>query len=685
VPLSFPRSPVDKVYYPRVCNCADYPTSHYHESQPRVYPTPVEGHPFEPPEANSLEPDTDVASASPKPNQPVTATQVDILKQLASLLHLDGHSTDNSGGLEVMNPEIAEDARWTDCMAHLPLELGKGYLPGEQPILVPTRLEVMTNGQCPGYIEDTDGPPRASRHYRSWSRETAMSEKIKNTTALNHGDYETVSDAIQRTIPTDGPGGAHYAENSDFLLPLEWRVRLYNGLFCPIKFEAQNGRVPDPFIEAVIESKVLAIRYIEGFLLRVWVELGVEPFPSLKHFVLDFFVLSEILKERIETKKIPTNIRYDQVTLWTSTTSAFGQSWLERFENMGVWGTVIGNSESIRRHYVCALFDVMFGIWQAPGRCLFHDGWLGERANVITNTEEPWNTSRWVSAESTVPRCIRKGLYFWEEPSPLPDTVTEINEEADMYKEARISLAYLDACFIEYRGPYRFKRANHLKDHLTVIAHGSHKEILVYTDWKRLLMLRHHQVLLHDAKAKSEDVSKLQLLSRSRKSPKDRRNGKGGDIRYIAYELLRTYELLFWRGVSERTADGHGYLYHHTHTWDMRFFTKSSEEIAIDTLGMNDLLEVKKEIISMFSSPEFRLPDSSGFNIFRLKLEGLNRELMEWRPRTVWHALWYEGYSQDATSVWTNLITVYLVPITLFGFIASLVQAIYGALSYDKG
>jgi hypothetical protein len=117
----------------------------------------------------------------------------------------------------------------------------------------------------------------------------------------------------------------------------------------------------------------------------------------------------------------------------------------------------------------------------------------------------------------------------------------------------------------------------------------------------------------------------------------------------------------------------------------MRLFTKSSEEIATDTLGMNDLLEAKEEIISMFSSPEFRLPDSYRFKIFRGRLEGLNRELMDWRPRNVRHAIWYEGYSLDALSLWTNIIALYVFLITLFGFIASLVQTIYTGLGYNPG
>jgi hypothetical protein len=606
--VSGPSGSGEKVYYPQVCNCAELQTAHYHPKPHRVIPKfsdpQVSRQVFEPPETTSLEPEIDIASTSPNPTSALNnIAQIDIIRKLANLLLLGGPPTGN-GGLQDMNPEMADDARWTETMTHLTLEMGKGYLPYEQPVPVPTSQEVMTDGKCRGYVEDKDGPPVGSRWHDCWKKESAISDKIKYATALYVADYETVSQSIRRILRTD-PLGSHYPENAEFCLPLEWREKLYSDLFCPISVEVENGRIRDSFIEAVIESKVLVIRYIECFLLRVWVELRVEPFPGLKGFVEDFEFFSKILMTRIKYKQIPKSIRFDQITLWTNkdSDSGFAKRWSERFENTGSWGKIIGDSESIRRHYVCGLLDVMFGIWLAPGRCLFHDGWLGERANVATDTDDPWRTARWVSAESTVPRCIQNGLYFWEVPPPVPDTAMA-DQEDEVLHEASISLAYLDACFIEYRGPYRFKRASRLSEHLTVIAHSGHMEILIYTDWKRLLMLRHHKVLVEDAKAISEEVSMVQLLSRSRRKPGARRYGLGGDVRYIAYELLHTYELLFWRGVSERNADGHGYLYHHTHTLDMRLFTNSSERIAIDTLQMNDVLEAKEEIRAMFSSPE---------------------------------------------------------------------------------
>lgn len=687
--VRFPSSPLDKVYLPQLCHCVEQPVTHHHARPQRVYPSPsptsnnvisTNRDIIEPPQPGSLEPQTDRPTSGAGFIQQSTADPmaVDIAQTLASLLRLGRPPGANDGGLQAMGPEIAEDARWTETMTHLPLEIGHGYIPENQPVLVPNMTEVMFEG-CPDHVTDIDGPPPGSRHYSGWIREDSISNRILIATELFPTDYDTISSVIRCTTPRD-PFGSHYADNSTFLLPLVWRQRLYNRLFCPLKFTVANGRIPDLFVEAVLESKVLAIRSIESFLLRVWAEIGVSPFPGLSDFVEDFHLLSRLLKERVKVASIPKYIRFDQITLWTDDNTEFARRWKNRWENKGTWGNKIANAASIRRNYVCGVFDVLFGLWQAPGRCMFHDGWLG--GPIVTNTEQPWRTSRWASAGSAVPRCIHNGLYFWENAPPLPDTISYGETTSSLKNEASISLLYLDARFIEFRGPYRFKRAEHLRDHLTVVAHTGKKEILIYTDWKRFLMLRHHEALFEDSEPPSDEISRLQLLSRSQREPKDRRNGRGGDIRYIAYELLHTYQLLFFRGVTERTADGHGYLYHHASRWDIQF-GRSSEQIALETLGLHDLLEVKDEITAMFSTPDLRLPESADFNIFRLRLEALNRELMYWRPRTFWHVLWYLGYSEDSKNSLNAGIAAYALFVTIVGLVGGLIQAVYSILSYN--
>lgn len=698
-PLRFPTSPRDKVYLPQTCYCAESPERHYHAAPQRVYPplatdAKTDRHIIEPPQSTAQEPEDDKPASQQSQTSHATTvnniTASNVLQTLSHLLHLDGSDGDDNNGAEAISPEIANDARWTETMTRLPLEIGHGYLPVWEPVPVPNKTEVMLE-ICPDHIQDIDGPPPGSRLHQSWIKEDAISNRIEMTQELSAADYDTISSTIRRTIPRD-PFGAHYADNSTFLLPLTWRQELYNKLFRPISFTVENGRIPDLFVEAVIESKVLAIRNIESFLLRVWVELGVEPFPAMEDFKNDFLLLSNLLKEKIKVKDVPHLVRFDQVTLWTDEeiqgddrrkskiADQWIKSWQARWENKGDWGSKIAKSKTIRRNYVCGVFDVLFGLWPSPGRCMFHDGWLGDRPYIITNTEAPWKTALWVSAESTVPRCIQRGLNFWATPPPLPDTITYGEDTKSLSDEASVSLLYLDARFIVYRGPYQFKRTEHLRDHLTVTIHNNKKEILIYPHWKRYLMLRHQKALIEDAKLRTDEVSNLQLLTRSTKELKDRKSGKGGDIRYIAYELLHTYQLLFYRGVTERTPEHDGYLYRHC-----GFFGYASgltsEEIALN-LGLSDLSEVKEDIKAMFSSPDLRLPESRDFTLFRLRLEGLNRELMHWRPRNLWHVMRYSGYAEDSKNVWNSTITWFGIPFTVITLVVGILQATYAVLGH---
>jgi len=293
----------------------------------------------------------------------------------------------------------------------------------------------------------------------------------------------------------------------------------------------------DPLVREIVQSKMTAIHFIESFIIRVWAELEVDAFPGLKCFVDDFPHFAKVLKGKHKKQDIVRKMRYDQVTEWSNECD-FKRAWGYRWEHLGDWQYQIAKSPTIRRNYVCAVFDVLLGIWMAPGHCLFHDGWLGFNKKVMeesgSNTRETWRTSRWASTDAVVPRCIHKQLYFWER---LPPQVDTQHEDLNHIKTtASESLFYLDACYIEYRGPFKFKETPCVSEHLLIT---EDEKILIYTGWKRLLMLRHLKVLVDDSTIDIDEISNLQLLSRSTQSLEDRSYGEGGDIRYIAYELLQ--------------------------------------------------------------------------------------------------------------------------------------------------
>jgi hypothetical protein len=631
-----PLGPVEQLFYPNTCKRDEGSGMHYHPFTSHSYPT------------NSSIVQNSGEIIEPRP----TATKL---------------RESDHGGIE---PDIGKDAEWMERLTELPVELGDAYLPEEEPVVAdayesPPPCSVSTN--------DADGPPHGSRFYSNWIHDQMVSQKVGREEPMTTSDYKFIYCIFKQTISKDTliP---HYSEDAPFLLPLKWRRELYKNLFYPIELTITNGKIQDPFIEAVIESKVRAVRGIESFILRVWVELRVDPFPSLKYFMDDFSFLSNALKKCVKLTKLRDYIRFDQVIMWSRQNEDFQRLWKSRWEKLGRTGKLIAKNDTIKRNYVCGVFDVLFGIWQAPGRCWFHDGWLGTNFNAVSTTDESWKRAIWVSADATAPRCIHKGLYFWETPPPEPDTLGNTGEE-NVVKEASVSLVYLDACYIQYRGPFRFIPAAHISSHLTMTPSN---EICIYTDWKCLLMLRHQQALVEDSRTSNDEISMFQLLSRSNRGPKDRRYGIGGDIRYIAYELLQTYVLLFFRYESEHG----GYLYRHTHTLGQRWFNRSSEEIAFQVLGQKNICGVIDEIRSMFSTPEPRqMPESRDFRIFRMRLEGVNRALTQWRPRNFWHVLWYEGYSNDGSSVWGATIARYLVPLTVIQFFFALITFITARLN----
>src|SRR6202035_1827318 len=99
------------------------------------------------------------------------------------------------------------------------------------------------------------------------------------------------------------------------------------------------------------------------------------------------------------------------------------------------------NSQTVKRNYICSVFDAMFGLWPAPGHCLFHAGFdrciwdslVSKHTKVFSRcsrvTEDPQihplsqyeTPGHWAFAQDAVPRCIHSGLYFWEKVPTQPD------------------------------------------------------------------------------------------------------------------------------------------------------------------------------------------------------------------------------------------------------------------------
>jgi len=643
----------------------------------RQYPTPPQN--YQRDRADEIEPH--VTEPPLESNQP-PSWDGDLTLSLVEFLQANAPGTLHGRELIKISSNVTEDKVWSERITQLPLELGEGYLPEDEPIEVPTGLNDISDYHVQFLSSDEDGPPPETNLFHCWETEDCVSDIIQRKASLSKVDYETIRSTMKKRVD---PKTGQYFKMANFILPLAWRRELWKELFYPIKFTVSHK---DPLVREIVQSKMTAIHFIESFIIRVWAELEVDAFPGLKRFVDDFPHFAKVLKGKHKKQDIVRKMRYDQVTEWSNECD-FKRAWGYRWEHLGDWQYQIAKSPTIRRNYICAVFDVLLGIWMAPGHCLFHDGWLGFNKKVMdesgSNTRKTRRTSRWASTDAVVPRCIQKQLYFWER---LPSHVDTQHEDLNHLKNtASESLFYLDACYIEYRGPFRFKETPCVSEHLLTT---EDKKILIYTGWKRLLMLRHLKVLVDDSTIDIDEISNLQLLSRSTQSPEDRSYGEGGDIRYIAYELLQTYFLLFYRHVSEsdwKAFDDKEYkgpFYHHTHFLCIPFRTQafSSEEIARNFRLPSKQIDQRliQEIYEMFSTPYPQLPASGDFKIFHSRLESVNTMLMEWRPRNIWEALRYQGYSTNSAEVWTSFASWIGIPFAAIVFVCTIISAVTGVI-----
>ena len=563
--------------------------------------------------------------------------------------------TDNIG---IVSPSgVKYDSRWMEQLTQLPLTLKSGYIGA-----VPTDTVVPEDEFGPIYKSDADGPPRGNRWLPWWNsgpenddRQRISAGELKRLTERHNDSHQKLAEG----------------KRASFVLPLVDRRKLYKKLFCKIlitRGDDSDNRRSD-YIDDIIYSKIFTIFSIENFLLEtlnMFQEIGVDQFPSLSELVRDFYHILDILTkgDKIKLVNIQEKLRLDQVVLWSEDDCEFRKRWESRWKD--VRGFDIINSTRVRRDYICGVFDAMFGLWPAPGHCFLHDS--GRKIEGMESDSDmiarfnvhglrrKHESNQWVSAQEIVPRCINSGLYFWEELPPEPE-VGDLNVTTeDIEKAASISLVDLDAFLIERRMPFKFKRTNHLNMHLNLTLEH---EILIFPHWRQFLMLRHHRMLVDDSRTDypHDEISLFHLLSRSTRTPINRTRGIGGDVRYIAYELLQTYALLFCREISSEKYRGH--YYREAMVFGKRMFLNnpgSSEKIAkrvgldfTDSLGFETLMR------DMWEGDY--LPQSGDFKIFGRRLEVLNKELNVWKPSTFWEMLSYRGWVEEELNYWALFFT----------------------------
>ena len=560
--------------------------------------------------------------------------------------------TENAGS--VSPSSVRYDRRWLSHLSEIPLSLGQGYMKS----IVPDDAIVREDHPTVVHNLDTRGPPPNSRYYSWWNSPPPfdVNQRLSSNDLVQ---LVEIHNGTHRSVKRD------HLESAAFVLPLFLREDLYSSLFCEIHCTLGGGDGPslEDWVEDIILSKVSTIFLIENFLLemlRFISSIGVNSFPPLVDFIHDFQdILWSLLESNIiQLDQLDEHLKFDQVTWWSERDS-FVQRWRSR------WNVPELDSPTIRRNYICGTIDAMFGLWPAPGHCFLHDwGQKHEAGGCDADDEfriqdlDP--VDRWVSERDAEPRCINSGLYFWETLPPEPDIGNFETTAEDLEKGASVSLTDLDARLINQRVPFKFSRTNRLDLHLTIT---DNQHILIFPYWKRLLMLRHHRVLVDDSCAEYPlgTVSLFQLLSRSARSADSRRKGIGGDVRYIAYELLQTYALLFYRHIScdsncpDRRARGPGFYYREARLGISGWFGwsgMSSEDIA---KGIGLEISYSKESFGALM-PELwehdYVPQSRDFKIFGKRLESINKELNVWRPSDLAELVRYRGWVEEESNYW---------------------------------
>jgi hypothetical protein len=393
-----------------------------------------------------------------------------------------------------------------------------------------------------------------------------------------------------------------FHESGGWILSKVWRQKLYKALF----YEFDRGWKSEPIANYIIDSEINTIHNIQGYFLYVIKELyseaSFQSSPPLHEFVDDCERIARILMFRLPEESATQE--FDQVQICLD---QIWDKWNDRWT--GVSEKVC--EREIVRHYCCGLIDVMFGIWPRPSQFRFHN-----RESDITD----------LSRTSSV-GCLQSSFYFWKkEESPIT------SPRSNLPTKDSVSLIRLDANNIETNGPYRFVPTDQINEHLLV----RDQTILIFVDWTRFLMLQYHRVTVAEAKISFpvSNVSRFHLLTGSKRSRQNRFQCRMGDLRFISYELMDTYLVLFGGLFPDPSASKLA-------VWKnkiTRSYAKIAERLGLDLNGA--IFEKYKKDSA---EQEAQFTESARFEMFRERLETLNKELGKWKPIRLGELL-YTGY-----------------------------------------
>jgi len=196
------------------CNCSRLPTTHLHRYPlRRWYPTPSN---YQRDRANVIEPHV---TEPPLQSNQLPPWAEGLYPSLPAFLQANVPGTLHGNELIKINSNVTEDKVWSETVMQLPLELGEGYLPEDQPVEVPTGLHDISDYHTQFLSCDEDGPPPETSLFHCWQFEDHISDIIQQNESFSKSDYETIRSTMMKQVNRIT---GQYFENANFnfILPL---------------------------------------------------------------------------------------------------------------------------------------------------------------------------------------------------------------------------------------------------------------------------------------------------------------------------------------------------------------------------------------------------------------------------------------------------------------------------------
>lgn len=394
-----------------------------------------------------------------------------------------------------------------------------------------------------------------------------------------------------------------------WVLSTEQRITLFSELYVPMLRE-YNSNTWEVLHQVTVNSRLELIRQLQYFFLfsssmnsKESDVSSCNTVPNLQYFIDDAIQLLRILKQPVAT--FSTSL--EQAHPFYQFNIQRNASWNQRYKSLP-------NSVDLWKEYMCGLCDALFGLWPASGPGPFH---------------------KEHGASGCIGTLLTSFIHGHRDASGVP--------HIDCYR--------FDAAYIESRGPFRFKAASSIDDHLLITEHN---EILFYAHWQKWACLTSLSVLHSKSLPCTFDI--LMCSNRRGWKPQPLTCQIRTSLSQIFGDLVTTGMLFFLQDDINKRIDIKNQS--SQNWWIKRLRTtfssfpatgRSSARIA-KRIGMStsdDDLSYARAFLECCNNDWARLVNGNTLfrtlSPFKDRVDNLHDVLKRWKPKTVWE-MHYPGY-----------------------------------------